>query len=78
MTDKKKQKILNLVRNAENNFATYLTICEQIERLLQEETAEEIAGVQNQMSDGIIVVVNREVGVPINIPVNDYLREIKK
>lgn len=78
MTDKKKQKILKLVERAENSFNAYCAICEQIEQLLQEETDEEIAGVQNQMSDGIVVVINREAGAPANIPMDIYLQEVGK
>ena len=52
MTDKKKQKILKLVEGAENTFASYLTICQQIARLIQEETNEEIIDVLKQMSGG--------------------------
>ena len=77
MTDKKKQKILKLVERAENTFTSYLTICQQITRLIQEETNEEIIDVLKQMSDGICVVINREDGAPLNIPVDEYLQEVE-
>lgn len=48
MTDKKKQKILKLVERAENTFTSYLIICQQITRLIQEETNEEIIDVLKQ------------------------------
>ena len=77
MTDKKKQKILKLVERAENTFTSYLIICQQITRLIQEETNEEIIDVLKQMSDGICVVINREDGAPLNIPVDEYLQEVE-
>lgn len=77
MTDKKKQKILKLVERAENTFTSYLTICQQIARLIQEETNEEIIDVLKQMSDGICVVINQENEAPLNIPVDEYLQEIE-
>lgn len=78
MNEKKRQKILNLTEKAENMFLSHQTVCQQIAQLIQEETDEEILEVLYQMSDGLVVSVDRNQGVEINIPIEDYLKEIEK
>lgn len=78
MTDKGKSKITRLSEKAENMFLSYQTVCQQIAQLIQEETDEEILEVLYQMSDGLVVSVDRNQGVELNIPIEDYLKEIEK
>jgi len=78
MNAKKKQKILNLTEKAENMFLSHQTICQEIARLIQEETDEEILEVLYQMSDGLVVSVDRNQGVDLNIPIKEYLKEIEE
>lgn len=78
MNEKKRQKILNLTKKAENMFLLHQNVCQQIAQLIQEETDEEILEVLYQMADGLVVSVDRNQGVDLNIPIADYLKEIEE
>ena len=78
MKDEVKSKITRLSEKAGNMFLSYQTVCQQIAQLIQEETDEEILEVLYQMSDGLVVSVDRNQGVELNIPIEDYLKEIEK
>ena len=78
MKDEVKSKITRLSEKAGNMFLSYQTVCQQIAQLIQEETDEEILEVLYQMSYGLVVSVDRNQGVELNIPIEDYLKEIEK
>ena len=78
MKDDIKLKITRLSEKAENMFLSYQTVCQQVAQLIQEETDEEILEVLYQMSDGLVVCVDRNQGVELNIPIKDYLKEIEE
>ena len=77
MKDEEKAKIINLSKKAIEFFISYENTCQEIAGLLEKETKEEVS-VLYQNSDGLVVCVNRGGIVPANIPIEDYLKEIKK
>lgn len=78
MKDETRSKIINLSKKAVEIFASYENTCQVIENLLNKETEEEIDDVLYQKSDGIVVCVKRDGLAPDNIPIEDYLNEIKE
>lgn len=78
MTNKVKAKITSLSKKAIEFFISYENTCQEIERLLDEESEEELQGVLYQKSDGLVVCVNHHGIVADNVPIEDYLKEIEK
>ena len=77
MTDEMKAKIISLSEKAIEFLISYENTCQYIAGLLEKQTKEEVS-VLYQNSDGLVVCVNRGGIVPANIPIEDYLKEIKK
>ena len=78
MKDEIKSRIISLSEKAMEFFLSYEITCQKIEGLLAKETKEEIHDVLYQKSDGLVVCVNRGEIVDDNIPIEDYLKEIKE
>ena len=78
MKRQSKSKIISLSKKAIKFFISYENTCQEIEKLLGKETKEECLGVLYQKSDGLVVCVNRGGFVADNIPIEDYLQEIKE
>lgn len=78
MSNEVKSRITSLLEKATEFFLSYEITCQEIEELLTKETKEEILGVLYQKSDGLVVCVNRGGVADDNIPIEDYLREIKE
>lgn len=77
MKNEVKAKITSLSERATEFFLCHENACQEIEKLLEKETQEDI-DVLYQKSDGLVVCVNRGGIVPDNIPIEDYLEEIEK
>lgn len=78
MTKEVKSKIISLSEKATRLFISFENTCHEIELLLDKETKEEIFDVLYQKSDGLVVCVDRGGIVVDNIPIEDYLKEIKE
>lgn len=78
MSDEVKSRITSLSEKAIKLFLSYENTCQEIEKLLTKETKEEILCVLYQKADELVVCVNRGGATNDNIPIEDYLREIKE
>ncbi len=78
MTNADKLVVQSLANSATDYFYKYRNCCEAIEKVLIEHSNEDIEEVLYQISDGIVVCVNRNEQVSDNIPIEDYLQEIEQ
>lgn len=77
MTDKVKAIITKLSEKAVVSFIAYDNACQKIAKLLEKETEEHV-DVLYQSSDGLVVCVDKDGMAPDNIPIEEYLKELKK